>query len=133
MHQSMLSLFGCLLGASSFGCVPAPASPPPALAPHDLLISRGDGNELTVSVITRDGVTGASIVIDCEQRRAVAHGYHSDGKRTGRWERQNWKGTIVARESFLAGQRDGSCEYWDDDGALIAERSGIYKFDVLQK
>lgn len=133
MDRSLLFLCGCAVVAAGVCSRPASAPPPAALAPHDLLVSSGDGSLLTVSVITRDGVTGASIDIDCDKRRVVSHGQNADGKRTGKWERQNWKGMLVARESFLAGQRDGLCEYWDDEGNLIADTSGFYRFDVLQK
>lgn len=133
MNTHLLFLCGCAVIAVGMCSRPAAPPTPTALPPHDLLVSEGQDNLLTVSVITRDGVTGASLVIDCDKRRAVEHGQNADGKRTGKWERQNWKGMLVARESFLAGQRDGLCEYWDDEGNLIAERSGFYKFDALQK
>lgn len=133
MNTQLLFLCGCAIIAVGMCIRPSAPPAPMTLAPHDLLISEGDGNLLTVSVITREGMTGASLVIDCDKRRAVAHGQNSDGKRTGPRERHNWEGMLVARESFLAGQRDGLCEYWDDEGNLIAERSGFYKFDALQK
>jgi hypothetical protein len=133
MKASLLFLCGCAILSLGMCYRPSPPPLPTTLAPHDLLLSRDDDNLLTVSVITRDGVTGASLAIDCEKQKAVARGQNADGKRTGTWERQNWKGMIVARESFLGGRRDGLCEYWDDEGNMIVERSGLYRFDVLQK